>query len=226
MFFVNLVALAAQVAGMASDTTQPPIESMSPALTEATANKTRIKTRPSLVHEPDYVRPKSAIEAGEFGEVWISGIIGEDGKLREPKIKVSSRAASIDSAALADVPFVLFSPARDAEGKAISIPISMSFEYIHVEFNGKHNLAQYRCNQAVKDYDWWNKTWPSDKKDRIYGTVKGMVVMRALRAGSRSGLDFDSEWKAAIEACRTQPDKFMLDLLKPDGELIRSMTKG
>ncbi|MFA5966635.1 MAG: energy transducer TonB [Sphingomonas sp.] len=225
MFFVTLVALAAQVAGVASDAPQVPVEPMSPALTDATANKARIKTRPSLVHEPDYVRPKSAIEAGEFGEVWISGIVGEDGKLHEPKIKMSSRAASIDAAALADVQSLLFSPGRDAEGKAISVPITMSLEYGHVEFHGPNNLAQYRCDQAVKDYDWWNRTWSADKKDRIYGTVKGMVVMQALNTGNRSGLDFDSEWKAAIEACRAQPTKHMLDLLKPDGEFIRRMTK-
>ncbi len=225
MFFASLVALAAQVAGVALDAPQVPAEPMSPALTEATANKARVKTRPTLVHEPDYVRPKSAIEAGEFGEVWISGIVSEDGKLREPKIKMSSRAVSIDSAALADAPSLLFSPARDAEGKAISIPISISLEYGHVRFHGQNNLAQYRCDQAVKDYDWWNRTWPADKKDRIYGTLKGLVAMQALHTGNRSGLDFDSEWKAAIEACRTQPSKHLLDLLKPDGGFILGITK-
>lgn len=226
MILVSLVALAAQVAAAASDATQVPIEPMSPALTEATANKARIKTRPFLTHEPDYVRPQLAIEAGEFGEVSISGIVGEDGKLHEPKIKTSSRAASIDAAALADVPSLLFSPARDSEGKAISVPVNMSLEYGHVQFHGPNNLPRYRCEQAVRDYDWWNQTWPTGKKDRIYGTIKGMLVVQALHAGNRSGLDFDSEWKSAIEACRTQPRKLFLDFLKPHGELVRRMTKG
>lgn len=155
----------------------------------------------------------------------ISGILGEDGKVYETTVKVSSRSKIIDKQALSDVPSFLFSPARDADGNALKIPINISLEYGHVDFRGSNGLAQYRCNQAVKDYDWWNRTWPTDKKDRIYGTIKGIVAMQALRAGSRESVNFDDEWRAAIESCRKEPDKRFLELLKPDGDLVRSMTK-
>ncbi|WP_404339528.1 energy transducer TonB [Sphingomonas sp. MMS12-HWE2-04] len=215
-----------QVAGTVSSAPIAPQQIETPALAQATANKARMAVRPVLKIEPDYIRPTTAIESGEYGEVFISGIIGEDGKIYEPAIKVSSRSDIIDRQALTDVRSFLFSPARDVEGHAVTIPINLSLEYGHVNFRGSNGLAQYRCNQAVKDSDWWSRTWPSDKKDRIYGTVKGMVAMQALRSGDRGATNFDGEWKAAIEACRKQPDKRFLDMLKPDGDFVRSMTKG
>lgn len=216
----------AQAASIASDVPPAPQGSTSPALAAATANKARIKTRPVLKQEPDYVRPESAIEGGEYGDVFISGILGEDGKVYEPAIKVSSRSQIIDNQALSDVPSFLFAPARDADGRALEIPINISLEYGHVDFLGPNSLAQYRCGQAVKDADWWARTWPADKRDRIYGTIKGMVTMKALRSGNPESVDFDEEWKAAIDSCRTHPDKRFLELLKPDGDFVRSMTKG
>jgi len=216
---------SAQAAGGTSNDTRTPQETAPPVLAETTADKTRIKIRPILKKEPEYVRSASAIESGEFGEVLISGILGEDGKVYQPIVKVSSRSQIIDEQALSDVPSFLFSPARDADGKALRIPINISLEYGHVDFRGSNGLAQYRCNQAVKDYDWWWRTWPTGKKDRIYGTIKGVVTMRALRAGNRESVNFDDEWKAAIEACRKEPDRRFLDLLKPDGDFVRSMTK-
>lgn len=215
----------AQAAGIESNAPLAPQESASPALAEATANKARIKVRPVLKHEPEYIRPASAIQAGEYGEVFISGVLGEDGKIYEPAVKVSSRSDIIDRQALADVPSFVFSPARDVDGRAIKIPVNLSLEYGHVNFRGSNGIAQYRCDQAVKDSDWWSHTWPSDKKDRIYGTIKGMVTMQALRAGNRGAMNFDEDWKTAIEACRKQPDKRFLDLLKPDGDMVWSMTK-
>ena len=83
--------------------------------------------------------------------------------------------------------------------------------------------AQYRCDQFVRDYDWWYRTWPSGQQDRIFKTLRGYVVLAEMQSGKMSQVNFDSEWKAAIEACRSSPDKLMLDLLKPHGKFIRGM---
>ena len=191
----------------------------------AVANKSRAKTAPSLTNEPEYIRPEVARLAGEFGEVILSGIVGEDGTLREPKIGVSSRSASIDAAALAAVPSMRFKPAHDAEGNALAIPARLSLEYGHVDFRGPRGIVQYRCDQFVRDYDWWYRTWPSDQQDRIFKTLRGYAVLTEMQSGKLSQVNFDSEWKAAIEACRTSPDKLMLDLLKPHGKFIRGMVQ-
>lgn len=212
-----LVALAAQSAPAQTSGT------VSPAMAAAVANKARAKAAPSFINEPDYVRPEAARLAGEFGEVIVSGVVGEDGRLREPKIEVSSRSTAVDAAALASVPSMLFKPARDVEGKPLAIPAKLSLEYGHVDFRGPRGVAQYRCDQFVRDYDWWYRTWPSGQQDRIFKTLRGYVVLAEMQSGKMSQVNFDSEWKAAIEACRSSPDKLMLDLLKPHGKFIRGM---
>lgn len=199
-------------------------EPTSAAMAEAMANRSLAKTRPSFTRQPDYRRPEAARDRGEFGEVVLSGIIGADGRFTEAQIKVSSRSSIIDDTALAAVPTFLFQPARDADGKAISVSANLPLEYPHVEFRGKDGLAEYRCAQAVRDYDWWNRTWPADKKDRVFATLRGMVVMSDLGAG-RKPVDFDAEWGAAIESCRTTPDRKMLDLLHPHGSFIRDLLR-
>lgn len=195
----------------------------SPAMADALANKARATTAPSFIKQPDYIRPEAAKSAGEFGEVVLSGIIGEDGKFAEPKIRTSSRSALIDAAALASVDAMLFEPARDAAGKALSIPANLPREYSQVAFHGPAGLAQYRCDQFVRDYDWWYRTWPVDQQDRVFKTLRGFAVVADMRTGKTA--DFDTEWKSAIESCRKSPSKMMLDQLKPHGALFRGMVR-
>jgi TonB family protein len=212
-----LLALAAQSAEL-------PASSASPAMAAAIANKARAKTAPSFIKEPGYVRPEAARLAGEFGEVVLSGIIGEDGNVREARIETSSRSASIDAAALASVSSMLFEPARDAERKSLSIPAKLPLEYSHTGFHGPKGIAHYRCDQFVRDYDWWYRTWPADKQDRVFKTLRGFVVLADMKSGKPTA-NFESEWKGAIEACRRSPDKLMLDMLKPHGAFIRGMVR-
>jgi len=181
-----------------------------------------MKTAPSFKREPDYIRPEDARLRGEFGVVILSGIIGNDGKVREATIKRSSRSASIDATALAAVPSMLFEPARDADGNALDIVSNISLEYTQADFHGPQSLARYRCDQFVRDYDWWYRTWPSGQEDRIFKTLRGIVVLSEAKFNAA---DFAAEWKAAIEACRAAPDKLMLDTLKPHGDLVRGMVR-
>jgi TonB family protein len=196
----------------------------SSAMAVARANKDRARIAPSFIEEPNYSRPETAKQAGEFGEVVLSGIIAADGKFHEPKIAVSSRSASIDAAALSSVPSMVFEPARDESGEALSIPANLPLEYSHVKFHGPEGLAQYRCDQFVRDYDWWYRTWPAEHQDRVFKTLRGYAVVADMRSG-QSGTDFDTEWRSAIEACRKAPKKMMLDMLKPHGALFRGMVR-
>lgn len=200
-----------------------PNGSASAAMADALANKARAKSAPSFTKQPDYIRPEAAKSAGEFGEVVLSGIIGEDGKFAEPKVKISSRSALIDAAALASVDAMLFEPARDADGKALSVPANLPLEYSQVAFHGPAGLAHYRCDQFVRDYDWWYRTWPTDQKDRVFKTLRGFAVVADMRTGKTS--DFDTEWKSAIDSCRKSPSEMMLDQLKPHGALFRGMVR-
>lgn len=200
-----------------------PNGSTSAAMADALANKARATTVPSFIKQPDYIRPEAARSAGEFGEVVLSGIIGGDGKFAEPKVKTSSRSALIDATALAAVDAMLFEPALDADGNALSIPANLPLEYSQVAFHGPAGLAQYRCDQFVRDYDWWYRTWPADQQDRVFKTLRGFAVVDDMRTGKST--DFDAEWKSGIESCRTSPKKMMLDQLKPHGALFRGMVR-
>lgn len=118
---------------------------------------------------------------------------------------------------------MMFEPARDAEGKALSVPANLPLEYGNVEFHGPGGLGQYRCDQFVRDYDWWYRTWPADKQDRLFKTLRGYAAIADMRSGKRTS--FDAEWKAAFETCRTSPGALMLDQLKPHGALFRGMVR-
>src|SRR4030095_3888168 len=166
---------------------------VSAAMAEAISNRSRARTAPSFINEPEYVRPEAARSAGEFGEVVLSGIVGEDGRLHEARIAVSSRSPAIDAVALASVPAILFEPARDDDGGPLSIPASLSLEYSHVGFHGPRGLASYRCAQFVRDYDWWYRTRAADKQDRVFRTLRGYAAVADLRSGQLGG-DFASEW--------------------------------
>lgn len=190
----------------------------SPAMEAARANRARMRTPPSLTTEPEYIRPDAARDAGEFGEVVILGIVGTDGRMIEPSVVGSSRSALIDEAALAVVPAMRFKPAQDASGAPIVVPVQAVLEFSHVDFRGPRGLSEYRCDQFVRDYDWWGRTWAADRHDRIYMTLRGYVALTTLHsAGAAEALsgssDFAEQWTAAIEACRSKPAARMIDAL-------------
>lgn len=197
-------------------------EEQSAAMASAIANRSQIKTRPTLIKQPKWLRPDAAKEAGEFGTVMLSGIVGEDGRFSEAKVSTSSRSPTLDAAALASVPAILFEPARDADGRAMSVLAKLEVEYLQTNFHGADGLARYQCAQFVRDYDWWYRTWPPEKDDRVFATLRGYATIAQLRSGGVTG-DFKAEWMQAIDDCRRSPKRLMLDMLKPHGPLLRSM---
>jgi len=196
----------------------------SAAMVEALANKTLIRTGPKFKQEPNFIRPEAARIAGEFGEVVLSGIIGEDGRLTEVSLRVSSKSDIIDAAALAAVPEMLFEPARDATGKPLSVFTNVEIEYSHVDFRGERSVLNYTCEQFVLDYDWWNSKWPADKRDRFYATMRGFATVAALHGNKVfKSNDFGTRWNVAIDDCRKTPTQLMLNVLTPYGAFIREM---
>lgn len=198
-----------------------PTASPSSEMVAAIANKTLIKTPPHFLQEPSNIRPESAAQEGAYGELVLSGIIGADGRLHEAKVAQSSRSAILDAAALAAVPTMLFEPAKDGAGKPLSIPADLPLEYPATDFHGPRGLAQYKCAQFVRDYDWWSRTWGAEKQDRVYKTLRGFAAVNDLRSGK--SIDFATEWKEAAERCRSAPNGMMLNMLTPHGTLFRGL---
>lgn len=199
---------------------------------DAAAPPSKAATHPKFVSGPEAEFPDAARAAGEFGKVVISGIIGVDGKLHDATVAVSSRSALLDAAALTAANAAVFEPAHDAQGAAIALPVQVPYDFSNAKSPGKGGGAlRYKCDQFVRDYDWWYKTWPADKHDDFYSMVLGYdLAVSALRINSdalaETAKSFDRHWRATVEACRKNQDKLFLDVIAPEGPLLRRLAGG
>ncbi|WP_157216632.1 TonB family protein [Flavisphingomonas formosensis] len=206
------------------------------AMAAARANRAAMKAPPVFKSGPEAEFPEGAREAGEFGKAIVSGIVGADGRMTEASIALSTRSARLDAAALAAAQASLFDPARDAAGTAIAVPVRMPFEFSNAKGPGKGGgVLRYRCDQVVRDYDWWYATWPADAHDDFYLMTLGFSMIAKSRtakgeldpsAMGKVNRDFDERWRAAVETCRKTPERLFIDVLKPEGELLRHLGGG
>jgi TonB family protein len=234
-----LIIWSALVAAVLAFQAAPPVAvaplQESPAMAAAKANMARIKVRPVFKSGPDAAFPDAARLAGEFGKVEISGILGVDGRITEAKVSVSSRSSLLDASALAAATGSLFEPARDAQGEALSIPISVPLDFSNARTPGKGGgVLRYHCDQFVRDYDWWHAHWPAKAHDELYRMIAGFSLLMRIR-GNNGSLDpsvlpkndvFEDRWNAAIAACRKTPGGLFVDVFKPEGDELRRLAGG
>ncbi|OYW23042.1 MAG: hypothetical protein B7Z43_04825, partial [Sphingomonas sp. 12-62-6] len=179
----------------------PPPEP-SAAIVEAKANRARMRGAPQYKQEPDTVVPPDAQERGEHGEAIVSAIVGVDGRMIEPTIKVSTRSAAIDKAALAAASEALFEPARDAAGGPIAVYISVSFKFDNAASFDRKAIFNYRCAQFIKDQAWWRMAWPEKPRDNFGNLLAGMTIVRfGTRPEDlkRGAAQFDEAWRVTQE---------------------------
>lgn len=196
----------------ASSTTVQTSEDSS-AVTAAKANRLRMKTPPSYKHEPDTVVPSDAQSRGEHGEAIVSGIINPDGHMTETKIKVSTRSARIDAAALDAAHEAVFEPARDAAGSPIAVYISVGFNFDNAASLDGKAMTTYRCRQFLTDQAWWRSTWPEKPRDKFGNLLAGMIISGAgaqPEALKNAAARFDVAWKATLDRCGREPDAFVM----------------
>ena len=231
MYVVAAISLAAQLPA-----TQEPKPEESPAMVAARENVARVKTPAAFKAGPKAEFPETARAAGEFGKVTVVGIIGADGRFRDLSVAESSRSPELDASALAAAAETIFEPARDERGEPLAVRAAMPFEFTNAKSPGKGGGAlRYKCDQFARDYDWWFRMWPSDKHDDFYLLVLGITTIARSRSNDGSfdfskfgstNKDFDARWKAAVEACRSKPNRLFIDVFKPEGELLRRMAGG
>ncbi len=203
-------------------------------MAEAAASRTKAKTAPKFIKGPRATIPSEAKAEGAQGKVVVSGIIGIDGQFGSLSVKESSKSDWLDNAAVRVASASKFVPAKDAAGQPIAIVVNMPFEFSNTtapEGNGV-GIIRYRCDQFVRDSDWWSKTWPG-RIDNFRAFVSGYSII--ARSQTESGTTeerygkafrddgFGARWQAAIAACRNAPDKLMVDMLEQEGEMLKSM---
>ena len=188
---------------------------------EAVANRENMATPPKFVEGPYATLTESEKALGHHGPVVVEGIIDVDGRMREPRIKVSSRAEAVDAIALDAAGASTFSPAMDAAGAALAVVVAMPFDLVSYK-SRSGGMFEYRCDQFVRDMDWWKRAHPEEayKKHELYTMQLGFFMSGlVLRSGKEQELfraeieRFDERWLAAIETCRKKPKLLQKDVI-------------
>ncbi|MDF7776246.1 energy transducer TonB [Sphingomonas sp. AOB5] len=208
-------------------------EAPSPAMAEAIANRTKVKTRPEFKDGPPAELPEASRAIGEHGAVEVTGIIGVDGRVSEAKVTKSSRSPTLDRLALESASASVYEPAKDAEGKPIAIPARIPFNFGNLRSPGKGGgILRYGCAQFVLDQDWWKATWgEKGEGDEFFHMSLGVAMLS--RRGGLTGMtaseltstvaDFRKRFDDAIASCRKSPEKMVIDVFKPYGEVMRRL---
>ena len=173
---------------------------------------------------PDF--PGAEQAAGHHGTVRIQGLIGVDGRLIDATVSTRSRAPGLDAAALAAARATVLRPLRYRSGAVVSRFATLNFSFSSLSGAGTGGgLLRYRCDQFVRDEDWWRATWPSTDHDEIRAA---MIALRlnATERDDRAEIpdvggmvrDLDRRWLDGISACRARPQAMVLDIFQPEGE--------
>jgi TonB family protein len=195
----------------------------------------RMKVRPKLKSGLNPEFPESEKALGHHGEVIVKGQLGVDGRVHDAHVATSSGAPSLDDVALKSAEAAEFTPALDAEGAPIAVPISLPFEFASYRTPGPGGgVLRYSCRQFALDMTWWRSAHPkSEWKDHeLYSIFAGLGSMMMLK---RMPVDanalkayFDGlprRWERAIEACRSQPERRFIDVFQPEGKYAEALAQ-
>ncbi|MGN6817082.1 MAG: TonB family protein [Sphingomonas sp.] len=242
-----LLAVLLQSAAQSATPPSVPTPSNAPASTPATApvdpvvaaaaaNRARMKVPPHFVSGPKADLPDSERALGHHGVIKVSGVIDVDGHFIAARVAKPSGAPVLDKLALDTAAASTFKPATDAEGQAIPVVVSMPVDLVAYKSSlPGGGLVHYGCRQFVLDMDWWRRAHPDTKwqDHELYTMLIGLDTLVALRekgAGDVQGVlgaakGFEAHWLDAIEQCRKQPDKLLVDVMRPEGEYARQFSK-
>lgn len=176
--------------------------------------------------------PESEQALGHNGVVRVWVVVGADGRPGKAVVRNTSGSAALDEIAWTSMQTAQFKPARDLAGRPVATRITVVVAFgAYRTSQAPGGIRRYRCQQFVRDVDWWQSTHPGvDWNDhplyRAMATVdatstiftrSGMSL--ATIAAAQAGLPV--RWAQAIATCRTQPDVLLVDVMKPEGDQLR-----
>lgn len=241
-------ALSAAFAARAQEAPQPPtsapVSAEAPssgtkaealaAFEAAKANLPLAKTRAKVLKGSPPADPAGERALGHHGKVVVQGVVGPDGRLDHALVAAGTGAPVLDALALGAARDFTYEPSRDAAGAPLPTPISLPFEfYWYKSGEPGGGLIRYSCRQFALDMDWWRATFPdlAWSKHELYVMLLGVSTMGHM-AGKydisdlpKWNADFAKRWGQAIDACRANPDKRLVDVLQPEGRLSEALAK-
>lgn len=179
--------------------------------------------------EPEF--GDAARAAGEHGKVMVEGKIDADGQLVDAVVATSSRSPTLDAAALAAAKASRFRPYRDGAGQPIAIPVRLPFAFDNYHTPGPGGgILRYRCDQFVRDENWWEASWPASEKNEFYTLMLGlsMITQGVLANPSQikeAKAAFDARLADARRDCAAQPDRLFVDVMKVEGPTARRLAE-
>lgn len=186
---------------------------------------------PLYVSRVDPEFSDAARAAGEHGKVVIAGKIGADGQLFDAVVATSSRSPTLDAAALAAAQASRLRPYRDNAGQPLAVPVNLSFAFDNYHTPGPGGgILRYRCDQFVRDENWWQATWPASEKNGFYTLMLGLSMMSQGVLSNPSGIKeakaaFDARLADARRDCAAQPDRLFVDVMKVEGPAARRLAE-
>jgi TonB family protein len=210
--------LAAQAEVLPAPETAPAVET-SAAWEEAKANSARIKGKPEMVEGSFPALPEAEKALGRHGEVRIQGIVTLEGTITDLRISESSNVPELDRLALDAASAFTFKPATDAEGQAIAVLVTVPF-YFNAYVGDDGFATSYRCEQFVRDMDWWRSANPDKpfKEHQLYAALVGMQTIALMQRNDMGGViaavrAMPARWDKALQKCRKKPDLLMMKAL-------------
>lgn len=172
---------------------------------------------PSVLRRIEAPFPDAARDAGHHGSVIVSITVAASGAVVDAAITTSSRSPLLDAAAIDAARRSTFRAGVGPQGEGIGGTKTLSYEFDDRIIDG------YRCDQAVRDFDWWSRTWPETDdamKRRLWQQFWARTMLRTKysdRATAKSRAMFDLAWSKALAACGTAPETPLATMLTQAG---------
>lgn len=187
---------------------------------------------PAVVTAVPAEYPDAERAAGHHGKVVVSGMLGSDGRLVDPRVTVSSKADGLDAAALAAARATVFRVRTDTAGKPIPKAVTVPFAFDSYRSAGRGGgVLRYGCGQFARDQLWWRSVWPETQRGEFYHMMLGLRTIMEMQSGSLAAnftkdmADFKKRWDAAIETCGKRPEALFIDVFKPEGDWARRLAE-
>lgn len=201
-------------------------------MAQAEANKALMKGRPRVLSGPHPELPEDERTAGHNGTVLVEGIADAEGNFAEVHLRQSSGAPVLDALALDAARKTRFTPATDANGRPIAVPVTMPFEfYTSQSSEPGGGLVHYNCEQFVRDTDWWRSVHSDAKWDdyKLYKFMVGFAIIANPNKDAvtrfKAGRAVADQWAVWIDSCRAHPDQLFVDQTGPLASGLHALAK-